>query len=80
MKMSPTRLGCCRGSIGTLLTSALVNYVPNLHPSAIGWTWALTLSEISPDQTDAILARGRAFGESRVVCNGGKKGTDYFFR
>jgi acid phosphatase (class A) len=41
---------------------------PSGH-SAIGWTWALILSEISPEQADAILARGRAFGQSRVICN-----------
>jgi acid phosphatase (class A) len=41
---------------------------PSGH-TAIGWTWALILSEISPDQNQAILARGRAFGQSRVVCN-----------
>ncbi|MGB5923649.1 MAG: acid phosphatase, partial [Syntrophobacteria bacterium] len=27
------------------------------------------LSEIAPDRVDAILGRGRAFGESRVICN-----------
>jgi acid phosphatase (class A) len=27
------------------------------------------LSEASPDQSEAILARGQAFGESRLVCN-----------
>ena len=32
-------------------------------------TWALVLAEISPDQTDAILARGRAYAASRMVCN-----------
>ena len=41
---------------------------PSGH-TAIGWAWALILTEISPDQTDAILVRGRAFGESRNVCN-----------
>jgi len=41
---------------------------PSGH-TAIGWGWALILSEIAPDRTDAILARGRAFGQSRVVCN-----------
>jgi acid phosphatase (class A) len=41
---------------------------PSGH-TAIGWGWALTLTEIAPDQTNAIIARGRAFGESRVVCN-----------
>ena len=41
---------------------------PSGH-TAVGWGWALILSEISPEQTDALLARGRAFGESRNVCN-----------
>jgi acid phosphatase (class A) len=41
---------------------------PSTH-AAVGWAWALILSEIAPDQTDSILARGRAFGQSRVVCN-----------
>ena len=41
---------------------------PSGH-TAIGWAWALILSEISPEQTGAILARGRAFGEGRVICN-----------
>ena len=42
------------------------------HPSghtAIGWAWALILAEIAPQHADAILARGRAFGESRIICN-----------
>jgi acid phosphatase (class A) len=41
---------------------------PSGHAS-IGWAWALILSEIAPEKMDAILARGRAFGESRVICN-----------
>ena len=41
---------------------------PSGH-TAIGWAWALILSEIAPDRADAVLARGRAFGESRNVCN-----------
>ena len=41
---------------------------PSGH-AAIGWALALILCEIAPEQTDAILARGRAFGESRMVCN-----------
>lgn len=41
---------------------------PSGH-TAIGWTWALILTEIAPTQTDAILARGRSFGDSRLVCN-----------
>lgn len=41
---------------------------PSGH-SAVGWAWALILTEIAPEETDAILARGRAYGESRVICN-----------
>jgi acid phosphatase (class A) len=41
---------------------------PSGH-TAIGWAWALILSEIAPDRADVILARGRAFGESRIICN-----------
>ena len=31
--------------------------------------WALMLSELAPGRAEALLARGRAFGESRNVCN-----------
>jgi acid phosphatase (class A) len=41
---------------------------PSGH-TAVGWAQALILSEISPDQQDAILKRGLSFGESRNVCN-----------
>lgn len=41
---------------------------PSGH-AAFGWAWALLLGEIAPDRIDAILARGRAFGESRKICN-----------
>ena len=48
-------------------------YIKNdSYPSghgAIGWAWALILSEISPEQAGAILARGRTFGEGRRICN-----------
>ncbi|MEG3082999.1 phosphatase PAP2 family protein [Sphingomonas sp. PB2P12] len=40
---------------------------PSGHTTA-GWTMATLLAEISPDHATALLARGRAFGESRVVC------------
>jgi len=33
-----------------------------------GWTWALILADLAPDRATAILTRGRAYGESRVVC------------
>ena len=41
---------------------------PSGH-AAVGWAWALVLTEVAPDRSDAILARGRAFARSRVVCN-----------
>jgi acid phosphatase (class A) len=41
---------------------------PSGH-TACGWACALILAEIAPEYTDTILARGRAFGQSRVVCN-----------
>ena len=41
---------------------------PSGH-SAIGWAWALILASLAPDQADAILKRGLAFGHSRAVCN-----------
>lgn len=41
---------------------------PSGH-TAIGWAWALVLAEIAPDRADAVLARGRAFGVSRMICN-----------
>jgi acid phosphatase (class A) len=40
---------------------------PSGH-SSIGWTWALLLAELAPERDDAILARGYAYGQSRVVC------------
>jgi acid phosphatase (class A) len=41
---------------------------PSGH-NAIGMAWALVLTEIAPEQTDAIIERGQAFGLSRLVCN-----------
>ncbi len=41
---------------------------PSGH-SALGWGWALVLAEVNPGHADAILQRGRDFGESRVVCD-----------
>jgi acid phosphatase (class A) len=40
---------------------------PSGH-SSIGWAWALVLAETTPDRADALLARGVAYGQSRVVC------------
>jgi acid phosphatase (class A) len=41
---------------------------PSGH-SALGWGFALILSELAPNQGDEILARGRAYTESRMVAN-----------
>lgn len=41
---------------------------PSGH-TAIGWTQALVLAQVSPANADALFVRGLAFGESRVVCN-----------
>ncbi len=40
---------------------------PSGH-AAGGWMEALILAELAPDRATDILARGRAFGESRLVC------------
>lgn len=41
---------------------------PSGH-SAIGYGWSLVLAELIPARTAALVARGRAFGDSRRVCN-----------
>lgn len=41
---------------------------PSGHTAA-GWAWALVLSEVNPERADALLERGMAFGQSRVICN-----------
>ena len=41
---------------------------PSGH-TAIGWLWALVLAQAVPERADALLARGRSYGESRLVCN-----------
>ncbi len=40
---------------------------PSGH-SALGWAWALVLTEIAPDRTDPLLQRGRSYMQSRGVC------------
>jgi acid phosphatase (class A) len=40
---------------------------PSGHTTG-GWTWALVLSDVVPDRASQIMARGRAYGESRIVC------------
>ena len=40
---------------------------PSGH-ATLGWALGLILAELAPDRATEILARGRAYGESRVVC------------
>jgi acid phosphatase (class A) len=40
---------------------------PSGHAS-VGWAWALILAEVVPGRAQAILQRGREFGESRMIC------------
>lgn len=41
---------------------------PSGH-SAVGYGWGLILAEIVPSRAAQLVARGRAYGESRRVCN-----------
>lgn len=45
---------------------------PSGH-TANGWMEALILAEVMPERTTAILARGRAYGESRAICGSHSK-------
>lgn len=40
---------------------------PSGH-ATLGWLWGSLLAELAPQFADALLARGVAFGDSRVVC------------
>jgi acid phosphatase (class A) len=40
---------------------------PSGH-TAHGWSFALVLAELLPDRAAALLARGRAYGDSRWIC------------
>jgi len=41
---------------------------PSGH-SAIGYGWGLLLAELVPDRATQLVARGRAYGDSRRICN-----------
>jgi len=40
---------------------------PSGHAS-LGWTAGLVMAQLAPDRASEVLARGRAYGESRLVC------------
>lgn len=54
---------CVRSGMITAMTP---DY-PSGH-ATWGWTVGLILARAQPDRADALLARARAYGESRVVC------------
>ena len=54
---------CARSGVIVGLTS---DY-PSGH-ATWGWTVGLVLAKAQPDRADALLARARAYGESRVIC------------
>jgi len=37
--------------------------------AGVGWGWGLVLAEVFPDRAAEVVARGRAFADSRRVCN-----------
>jgi len=49
------------------LVTALTPDYPSGH-ATWGWTVGLVLAKAQPERAEAILARARAYGESRVVC------------
>ncbi len=57
------------GPICVARDDALVNSYdyPSGH-STLGWVTGLILAELEPDRATAILARARAYGESRIFC------------
>jgi membrane-associated phospholipid phosphatase len=59
-----TKAPICQARTAELATNA--DY-PSGH-TANGWLEALILAELAPDRATEILARGRAFGESRLIC------------
>jgi acid phosphatase (class A) len=40
---------------------------PSGHAS-LGWTAGLVIAELAPDRATQVMARARAYGESRIVC------------
>jgi acid phosphatase (class A) len=54
----------CLPRAGYLLT----NFDSPSGHAALGWATGLLLAEIAPGHAAAILARARAFGDSRIIC------------
>ncbi|EOT1929372.1 phosphatase PAP2 family protein [Serratia marcescens] len=58
--------GTCQPSMEPLLRTD--GSWPSGH-SAVGWAWGLILAEVRPARAVEVMARGLAFGQSRVICN-----------
>ena len=52
---------------GTVYYKRYISYPSGT--AALGMAYALILSEIAPDKTEALLARGLAYSETTVICN-----------
>jgi acid phosphatase (class A) len=56
----------CISALGKAVLERSPDY-PSGH-TALSWETGLVLSQIAPDKAVDVLARARAFGQSRVVC------------
>ena len=54
-------------SIETCKPLEITKAYPSGH-AARGWLMALVLAEMVPEKANALLARGRDYGDSRVIC------------
>lgn len=54
-------------TLETCVTPEVTKSYPSGHATR-GWMMALVLAEVFPEKANALLARGRDYGESRVVC------------
>jgi acid phosphatase (class A) len=62
--LDPTVARCTGVNFERLRTNGAY---PSGH-AALGWGIALLLAEVAPERAQAVLERGREFGDSRVVC------------
>jgi acid phosphatase (class A) len=59
----PGVVPCAPVAAGTPLSGSY----PSGH-AMVGWLAALVLADMAPEKADALLERGRRYGDSRVVC------------
>ncbi|HWU79589.1 MAG TPA: phosphatase PAP2 family protein, partial [Caulobacter sp.] len=64
----PRPFQSARGSVCQAREDLLHSYdYPSGH-ATFGWLVGLLMAELAPDRATAVLARARAYGESRIVC------------